>query len=212
MVRVVPVETRRGDRGVRQPVERDVIEHVVLRQTLRSGRRKTRAIISWLRTSWSIIQAARPTGESTIPYSVCGRLFISMRVAEPVLVEEVELVPRMLFVGRESGRRRARRPRAPSRLGRNGGRHVGMDTEQSRRLLQRHQLRDGIAPVAALRDVFRVPKALHQRRPSLRDADGIPSGRRRFAGEAVARQRRDHEMEGIRRGRAMCASDWSAAR
>src|SRR5215831_7344345 len=35
MVRVVPVEARRGDRGVGQPVERDVVEDVVPRQALR---------------------------------------------------------------------------------------------------------------------------------------------------------------------------------
>src|SRR4051794_31420601 len=34
MVRVVPIELRRGDRGVRQPIERDVVEDVVSRQSL----------------------------------------------------------------------------------------------------------------------------------------------------------------------------------
>ena len=39
-MRVVPVEARRGDRGVRQPVERDVVEDVVPRQALRACRRR----------------------------------------------------------------------------------------------------------------------------------------------------------------------------
>ena len=61
----------------------------------------------------------------------------------------------------------------------------------------------GIAPIAALRHVFGVAEALHQRRPGFRDGDGIPSRLRRLAGEAVARQRRNHDMECIRRGAAM---------
>jgi hypothetical protein len=36
----VPVEARRGDRRVRQPVERDVVEDVVARQALRLVRRR----------------------------------------------------------------------------------------------------------------------------------------------------------------------------
>jgi len=51
--------------------------------------------------------------------------------------------------------------------------------------------------VAALRDVSCVTEALHQRRPRLGDADGIPSRRRRLAREAVARQRRNHEVERV---------------
>ena len=44
MMCVVPVQARRGDRGVRQPVERDVVEDVVLVRP--SGfPSKTRAII-----------------------------------------------------------------------------------------------------------------------------------------------------------------------
>ena len=69
--------------------------------------------------------------------------------------------------------------------------------------LQRHDLRDGVAPVAALRHVLRVAEALHQRRPRLRDARRVPAGRGRLAGEAVAGQRRDHEVERVRRGPAV---------
>src|SRR5262249_34153505 len=34
-VRVVPVESRRRERGVGQPIERDIVEHIVLGQPLR---------------------------------------------------------------------------------------------------------------------------------------------------------------------------------
>ena len=39
---------------------------------------KIRAMRAWLAASWSIIQAARPIGESSRPYSVCGRNAISL--------------------------------------------------------------------------------------------------------------------------------------
>jgi hypothetical protein len=44
---------------------------------------------------------------------------------------------------------------------------------------------------------------LHERRPGFRDANGIPSRRRKFGREAVARQRRNYEMESIGRGHAV---------
>ena len=39
---------------------------------------KALAMSSWLCASWSSIQAARATGESASPYSVCGRVPISI--------------------------------------------------------------------------------------------------------------------------------------
>jgi hypothetical protein len=38
---------------------------------------------SYLRASWSIIQAARATGESASPYNVCGRNAISVAYPMP---------------------------------------------------------------------------------------------------------------------------------
>src|SRR3954453_5326606 len=62
--RGVPVELRRRDRAVRHPIERDIVEDVVPRQPFRLSVEDA-PIISWLRASWTIIQAAKPTGEST---------------------------------------------------------------------------------------------------------------------------------------------------
>ena len=55
---VLPVEAGRGDRRVRQPEERDVVEHVVSREALRACPSKARAISS---------QAARRRGRSSRP-------------------------------------------------------------------------------------------------------------------------------------------------
>ena len=69
--------------------------------------------------------------------------------------------------------------------------------------LQGHLLRDGIPPVAALRHVSRVAEALHQHAQARAMRIGIPAGRGRLAGEAVARQRRNHDVEGVRCAPAM---------
>ena len=69
--------------------------------------------------------------------------------------------------------------------------------------LHAHRLRDRRAPIAALGHEPVVAKTLHQHRPGPCDADGIPPGGCRLGGESVARQRRNHEMEGVRRAPAV---------
>jgi hypothetical protein len=53
------------------------------------------------------------------------------------------------------------------------------------------------APIAALGDVVRVPEALHELRPDSRYVVGVPTGARRLAGEAVAGDGGDHEVERV---------------
>ncbi len=79
-------------------------------------------------------------------------------------------------------------------------------------LQQRQLLGDGVPPVPALGHVALVPEALHQHDPGARDADRVPAGLGRLAGEAVARQRRDHEVEGVGGVGAVGGRDRSAAR
>ena len=93
-------------------------------------------------------------------------------------------------------------------FGRYGGRHVGVDAEQLRRRLHAHLLRDGRAPIAALRHEPRVAEALHQHGPGASDAGGVPAGRGRLAGEAVAGHRRDHDVESVRGASRHARWDW----
>ncbi len=72
-VRVLPVETTGGDARVRQPEVGAVVEDVISRVRPSGTPSKDRAISSRLRGSWSSSQAARPTGESAMAYSVWGR-------------------------------------------------------------------------------------------------------------------------------------------
>src|SRR5262249_53182473 len=84
-----------------------------------------------------------------------------------------------------------------SHFGRYRGRQVEVDAEQSCGRLARHRAGDGRAPVATLGDVASVPEALHQFRPGSGDVVRVPTGARRLAGEAVARQGRDHDVERV---------------
>ncbi len=157
---------------------------------------------SRLRASWSIMKVARPTGESDK-----RRQRLRPRPHEEgvvdVLVEGRQLLVGMLFLRGKTGRHRRAGKRRSIDRGRNDTGHVGVDAEQSLRRLHTHQVDDDRAPVAALRHVARVTEALHQHIPRTRDALGTPARRGRLAGEAVARHRRNHDVEGVGCGATM---------
>ena len=82
---------------------------------------------------------------------------------------------------------------------RHGRSWYGRNAEESR-----HRLDEGSAPGATVPETSSEcvhsnarAEALHERRPRFRNTNGVPSWRRRFARKAVARQRRNHEMESI---------------
>ena len=63
--------------------------------------------------------------------------------------------------------------------------------------LATHQVRDEGAHVAALGDVAGVAEAVHQLRPRASGAGGVPAELGRLAGEPVAGQGRQHEVERV---------------
>src|SRR5215470_11304051 len=79
-----------------------------------------------------------------------------------------------------------------------------MNAEQLRRGLQSHHIRDDRTPIASLRDELRISKTPHQHDPGAGDAGWIPAGSGRLARKAVARHRRNHQMESVRCAPAMC--------
>src|SRR5262249_55434751 len=123
-------------------------------------------------------------------------------VTEAILVEEVQLIPRLPLIGCEVCWRRLIERKRLRDVCRDCGRHVGMNAEQTRWLLYGHELRDGIAPVSALRYVSLIAEALHQGSPCAGDAGWGPSRRRRLPREAVAGQRWDHDVERVLRAPA----------
>jgi hypothetical protein len=72
-----------------------------------------------------------------------------------------------------------------------------VDAEQPVGCLPSHRVGDGGAHVAALGDITGVAKAVHQFRPGQRDAADVPAELGRLAGEAVAGQGRQHEVERV---------------
>src|SRR2546423_12236830 len=103
-----------------------------------------------------------------------------VRITESLLKKEVELVVCILFVRGETGWWRAGRERLVDLRWHSRG-HIRGNAEQFRRRLESHLLRDGIAPVAALRDKMRVAEALHEGGPCTGDARRIPTRRRWLA-------------------------------
>ena len=65
--------------------------------------------------------------------------------------------------------------------------------------LATHRVRDDGAHVAALGDVAGVAEAVHQLRPGASGAAGVPTELGRLAGEPVAGQGRQHEVERVLR-------------
>src|SRR5262249_34846 len=98
-------------------------------------------------------------------------------------------------------RYQAAKQRRPD-VGREGGQQVEVN-EQPVRCQATHRVGDGGALVAALGDVAAVAKAAHQLRPGMRGAARIPADLRRLVGEAIAGQRRQHEVERILNTAAM---------
>ncbi len=71
--------------------------------------------------------------------------------------------------------------------------------------MPRHGAGDGGTPIAALGDVARIPEALHQFRPDSRDVVRVPPGDSRFAGESVAGDGWDDDVEGIGGVASVCS-------
>ena len=67
------------------------------------------------------------------------------------------------------------------------------------RRLAAHRIGDARTLIAALGDVARVAEAVHQLRPGLPDAAGVPAGLGGLLGEAVAGQGRNHDVERVLR-------------
>ena len=101
---------------------------------------KARAMSRKLVGSWSSIQAATPTGESAMPYSVCGCDPMKSCVGMVLYVKDKRLVRALLF-GRETRWRRAAGRGRLVDFGWNHGGQVRVDTDQFRMSLRSHQRR-----------------------------------------------------------------------
>jgi hypothetical protein len=101
-----------------------------------------------------------------------------LRIAEAVLIEKVELFIGPKLVARKCGLSGTTCRQCRRNMIRHCRRHVRMDADQLWRREQRHLFRNRVAPIAALRQISGVIKALHQHRPSARNPDRVPTGNR----------------------------------
>jgi hypothetical protein len=161
---VLPIETSRGNRRVGQRGEREVVENVVAREAFVLP---VEALCDQLVTSQVVVEEPGSEPDRGIRNSVqrlrVVRHLLGLRQA--VSKEEGEPFERIAFVGREVGRDAVPGLERLENFDRDGGRYVDVDAEQSRRRLRAHLLRDEGTPIAALRHISRVAKAVHQRGP-----------------------------------------------
>ena len=163
------------------------------------SRAATTAAAGWPSASlWSRSQAARPIGESAIPYKRLRTRRHHLRVLD-LLVRSEQLRVGAPLLGREPGRRRLASQRRRVHVCRNDARHVGVDGEQTLGVLQPHLIHDERTPIATLGDIAAVTEASHQARPGSAHAFRPPAGAGRLSRESVAGHRWNHQVECVGR-------------
>jgi hypothetical protein len=183
----LPVQPRRRRAGAGQPVEHQVVEQLVAREHgLRpaAGVGPRGELLDDPRA-----QQRRGVDEAVADRLRPGGLLVGVAVA---VVPAVEVGQRGPLAGREVVERR--------RVGWDERRH-DVDPGDVLRVLQPEPGADGGAPVAAGRAVAGVTQARHQLRPRRGDAFDGPAAPGRAVGEAVARERRDYQVERVGTGR-----------
>src|SRR5262245_24204727 len=164
-VDTLPVETRRGNRRVREPGERDVVEDIVSCEAAGlSGKSASDQLVA----ARVVIEEIRGQADGGIRDPV-ERLRAQphlVGVADALRIDEGQALVRESLVGGEAGWRRSAGLESLVNVGWNHARHVGVNTEQLWGRLGPHHLRDDRAPIAALRREWRVAQALHQYDPS----------------------------------------------
>ena len=201
---VLPVQARRGDRRVRQPVERDVVEDVVSRQALGPPVEHAR---DQLVAAACRGRGSRPPGRRASPRS---------RTASAGGCPSPARRPGRACRRSRAGRtRRARRPRGraaaeprrgPRRRCRAARRRPCWCGCRAAPAAPRTPISSVTtrAPVAALRHESRRSRgAASARSRRARCGSGSQPVVGRLAGEPVARHRRDHHVERVRRAPAV---------
>src|SRR6202030_813057 len=174
----------RGVRGrVGEPIERDVVEHLVARDfPLR------------------FVVAVGPLAEFFVdPRRLAGGR-VRQRVTDGLRPGGLYLgVTRFFVIKRDqlSDGRFLRLVRFALDRRWKQYRQIEMDRREPFYVLFGHTRRDARAPVAALREIVGVAQAPHQHRPCPRDSRQAPAALGRFVGKAKARKRGKNDMEGV---------------
>jgi hypothetical protein len=198
---ILPVQPSRRGCGVRQPVQRDIVQHLVFRLGL-AGVVAVRPLREPRMPQEEGREAGRGVGEA-VPDGLRPRGQRREVARVPALAVGAQRVENGSFLLRHrrhwsgAGQRRFH-------VGRYSRGQVDVDASQSGRCLPAHRLGDDRPPVSALCDVAGVSQALHKLVPGVRDPVRIPAGRLRTCREAVAGQRGDDEVECVLGRSAVC--------
>src|SRR6266853_1520565 len=177
------VEGRGGRGRVGEPIERDVVEHLVARDF------PLRFVVAVGPLAELFVDPRRLAG-GRVRQRVTdglrpGGLYLG--VARFFVIERNQLSDgRFLRLVRFALDRRWKQYR-----------QIEMDRREPFYVLFGHPRSDARAPVAALREIVGVAQAPHQHRPCPRDSRQAPAALGRFVGKAKARKRGDNDMEGV---------------
>src|SRR5918993_246063 len=191
----LPVRPGRRRPGAAQPVQGDVVEHVVAGEV--AGRlpvdERPRDLVVGVRVVVDHPGGQRDRG---VEQAVADRLRpggLLQEVAAAVGPERRDRVGgRALLLG-VGGLGAAQR----------GDEQVRVDADQPLRRLAAHRVGDSGTDVATLRHVAGVAEAIHQLRPRAGDTGGLPAELGGLAGEAVAGQGWQYQVECIGPGAAV---------
>src|SRR6266850_2552597 len=177
------VEARGGRGRVGEPIERDVVEHLVARDF------PLRFVVAVGPLAELFVDPRRLAG-GRVRQRVADRLRaggLNLGVTRSFVIERNQLGNgRFLrLVGFALDRRRKQ------------NRQIEMDRREPLYVLFGHPSCDARAPVAALREIVGVVETPHQLRPRPRDARQAPAALGRFVGKAKARKRRNNDVEGV---------------
>jgi len=196
-VPALPVQPGGGGPGARQPVQGDVVQHMVPGEVARGLVVEERAGDLVVAVGVVVKHPGRQR-DRRIQQGVADRLRpggLLLEVGGAGRLEGLDRGERGAFRGGAGGHARDTAQRLAQ--------EVQVDAEQPGGCLAAHRVGDGGALVAALGHVPGVPEAVHQLRPGARDAAGVPAVLGRVGGEAVAGQRRHHQVERVLGGAAV---------
>src|ERR1700675_1637867 len=134
---VFPIQTSRRDRRVRQPIEGDVVENVILRKALGLAGKDARYERL---TGFVVVEYPGRQADGRVRNPVKRLWAVSHLegVVKSLLIEKGEPIESMLLVGCETGwRRRTGKSRRVNVVW-NRARHVGVNGEQFRRRQHAH--------------------------------------------------------------------------
>ncbi len=197
---ILPVDLSGGGACFREPVQRDIVQHLVSCQHL------FRLLVT-VSPGDELVVHPSSHANGRVDKRVTDRLWPGhhhLRVTSVVLVESRELVERSaLLLAKTCGSRIVDREDTDDLL-RHYGRHVQVNAKEARYVLMRHTFRNDGAAIAALGNELVVTQAVHESAPGPGSMVGAPTRHVWLSRKTEPRDRRYDQMESIVLRSTMC--------